>query len=494
VRLSLLVILVSFALSVLVNPCVFAAEPDHSILGIHGADARSEGDARIQVDKDLEALRQSGANTYFYMVWQNEHDWEDLPAFADGAAKMGVNVWVYIVPWSETPPDKIKGWGFSEPYRNDYVRWAREIARFSLQHKNIVGFVIDDFFENVDQPGRFSPEYVKQMLHAAHQVNPNLKFYPLLYFQMRWADFMQRYSSLCDGVVICYPKSEAAVRNALTYLRGKAHGPGVMFELTRKTPAQEGDGAMVAAEVPVLDASEAELSFYFDGTDARDDPTQPIARVRVNGHVVWEASTQSPPTDGVVTLDLSRQVHGSRDARIEFSLTARRFGTPDSMRVVARFDDIRLYGFGTPGRGRESSRRYPIALKFRALHTGKFQVTELPGGVSGGKTDLPVILMPAGEPVSHEKRHLEKATPEKVRDNIRMCLDLLHEKLVEGVVPYRVPMDPSDPYFQMIRHEYARFHGSPLVESPARRQDTPPRDTPKKEAQPGHLRTLQPGS
>jgi hypothetical protein len=428
------------------------------------------------------------------MVWQNEHDWEDLPAFADGAAKMGVSVWVYIVPWSETPPDKIKGWGFSEPYRNDYIRWAREIAQLSLQHRNIVGFVIDDFYENVDQPDRFSPAYVKQMLHAAHQVNPNLKFYPLLYFQMRWAEFMERYSGLCDGVVICYPKSEAGVRNALTYLRGKRHGPGVMFELSRKSPAQEGDGAVVTTEVPVLDAGEAELSFYYDATDARDNPTAPVARVRVNGHLVWEASTQTPPTDGVVTLDLSRQVRGSRTARIEFSLTARRFGTPDSMRVVARFDDIRLYGFGSPGRGREASRSYPTDLKFRAWHTGRFQTTLIPGGVSGGKADLPVILMPAGEPVSHEKRHLERATPEKVRDNIRMCLDLVREKLIEGVVPYRVPMEANDPYYQILRREYARFRGKPVVDSPNPHDTAPPRDTPDREKQPGQLRTLQPSS
>jgi hypothetical protein len=77
-----------------------------------------------------------------------------------------------------------------------------------------------------------------------------------------------------------------------------------------------------------------------------------------------------------------------------------------------------------------------------------------------------------------------------------MCLGLVREKLIEGLVPYRVPMDPSDPYFQMIRREHALFRGQPVVESPNPRDPntTPPSDNHDREKQPGHLRTLQPSS
>ena len=37
---------------------------------------------------------------------------------------------------------------YSEPFRLDYGRWAEEIARLSLQHTNLTGWVIDDFYAN----------------------------------------------------------------------------------------------------------------------------------------------------------------------------------------------------------------------------------------------------------------------------------------------------------------------------------------------------------
>ena len=188
----------------------------------------------------IEALKAMSANTYFYLIWHAPTDWDDLPDFAAAAEREGINVWVYLIPWSETPLVK-KSWGYSEPYRTDYVRWAREIGKLSLQHKNIVGYVIDDFYTNSTQPDRFTTAYVREMVNAGKDVNPKLKFYPLVYFQQPWAEFVQRFGTLVDGVVAAYPKSRVQVGNALAYLNGDVHGASVIIDYPRSKPSRVGD-------------------------------------------------------------------------------------------------------------------------------------------------------------------------------------------------------------------------------------------------------------
>ena len=51
-----------------------------------------------------------------------------------------------------------------------------------------------------------SPTYVREMTDSAKHINPRIKFYPLMYFQDPWADFLNNYAGLIDGVVIAYPR------------------------------------------------------------------------------------------------------------------------------------------------------------------------------------------------------------------------------------------------------------------------------------------------
>src|SRR5574343_565698 len=105
-------------------------------------------------------LQQMKANTYMWLVWHSQYDWSDLRYFLPKAKAAGINVWVYLVPHSETPAGSSTFKLYSEPYRTDYVQWAAEIARLSLQHSNLKGYVIDDFVENMI-PGRFTADYVR---------------------------------------------------------------------------------------------------------------------------------------------------------------------------------------------------------------------------------------------------------------------------------------------------------------------------------------------
>jgi hypothetical protein len=84
------------------SPLTFAALPP-AILGTMSAEVRGP-DKRIDIPRTIEALTHMGVNTYYYLIWENPSDWNDLPAFCDAAARQNIQVWAYVVPWSETPP------------------------------------------------------------------------------------------------------------------------------------------------------------------------------------------------------------------------------------------------------------------------------------------------------------------------------------------------------------------------------------------------------
>src|SRR5690349_7242607 len=85
------------------------------IIGDFAAEIR-RADGHIDTPAMIDALKAMGANTYFYLIWHSKTDWADLPEFAAAAEREGIDVWVYLIPWSETPLVK-KSWGYSEPYR-----------------------------------------------------------------------------------------------------------------------------------------------------------------------------------------------------------------------------------------------------------------------------------------------------------------------------------------------------------------------------------------
>jgi hypothetical protein len=405
---------------------------------------------RFDVQANADALTQLGANTYFYLVWHDKNDWTELPAFAVEVEKRGINVWVYLIPWSETPLKKKQGWGYSEPFRTDYVQWAEEIGRLSLTHKNIVGYVIDDFYDNTEQADRFTPGYVKRMVNAGKAINPRLKFFPLMYFQTPWQKFIERYGEIVDGVVICYPKSETGIRNALRYLKGQPHGASVMFQLDRRKGTAAADHCDVEIPLKFEDPTIAEVSFYFDATDKDDDTSDCVARVRLDGRVIWQRPTMKLPREEMVTLDISGKAKRGRRHTLEFSIYARSTGNRYTLPVVARFDDIRVYGTSNDFRSFEKN------LKMIENREGKFEIITSKAS-SGTNTHLPVILMPSGEGEQYEKRYDESGTPEAVAKKVRECFDLLEENAIEGIVPYRIPKPAGDAYFDAIRREYAKY-------------------------------------
>ena len=187
--------------------CLSQADPLRDVLADYDAELR-RADGRVDVDGMVERLKELGVNTYFWLIWHAPTDWDDLKLFLPKAAEAGINVWVYLVPPSESPPHTKL---FSEPFRLDYLRWAEEIAKLSLKHPNLKAWVIDDFYYN---RSFFTPDYVKRMQERAEKINPSLAFLPLMYFRQITPRFVKDYGGLIDGVVVAYPQSREEIERA----------------------------------------------------------------------------------------------------------------------------------------------------------------------------------------------------------------------------------------------------------------------------------------
>ena len=160
---------------------------------------------RADLTKLVTQLKDLNANTYNWLIWHNEQDWDDLQLFLPVALKEKIAVWVTVVPPSESKP-KAK-WN-SEPYGLDYIKWSKEIAKLSAVYPNLVAFSIDDFVHNLQF---YTPEYVQQMRAEMKKHNPSLLFIPCSYYRQITNDFAKNYGPLIDGLLFPYrAESEGA--------------------------------------------------------------------------------------------------------------------------------------------------------------------------------------------------------------------------------------------------------------------------------------------
>src|SRR5213593_3719762 len=121
---------IALVLPVLVLPAEASPRLRPGILGDYDAELR-RADGHVDVTRLAARLDSLGVTTYCWLVWHRATDWADLQAFLPLAGRAGIDIWVYVVPPSESPPHTSR---YSEPYRLDFGRWAEEIARLSRRH------------------------------------------------------------------------------------------------------------------------------------------------------------------------------------------------------------------------------------------------------------------------------------------------------------------------------------------------------------------------
>jgi len=404
---------------------------------LRGADGRVDADAMVIRLKEL------GVSTYYWLVWQST-DWEDLRTFLPKAGAAKIEVWPYLVPPSESPPNTQS---YSEPFRLDYHRWAEEIARLSLEFPNLTAWVIDDFYAN---KALYTPGYLREMQARAHRVNPKPAFLPLMYFSEIDRQFVENYRDVIDGVVVAYPQDRDEIAHARAMLNDEVM---VMPGQLRFPAAQQsvaGDFVRISQPAKVLPATRHVIRFRelddFYGTTAGYHFKQFL----VDDTVVWEQDAQGGGRSWQeVAVDVTPQVAGEKEVTLAFRLMEKKGVGNFPLRW--RMTDLQGEGL-EPAAGLDAPKQWHVERK------GAFEAGFGDAIKAGGHSfRIPFVVMTAAQDVEFQLRHGDPVTPDRIAEWLRMCLECKRDGLCDGVVTYCLDLTPQSRNFGPARELFHRF-------------------------------------
>jgi hypothetical protein len=422
--------------------------PRQGLFRHHLADYNSElrlPNGRVDTDATVKRLKELGVTTYYWLVWHAVTDWDDLRLFLPKASQAGIEVWVYLVPPSESPPNS--GCPYSEPFRLDYRRWAEEIARLSLQHSNLTAWVIDDFYANHEF---FNPNYLRELRAKSNGINPKLAFLPLMYFPEIQPKFVEDYRGVIDGVVVAYLQDREEIDRTWAILNDAARPATSEISYPWNVPSRAGNYGMAEQSAKVLTAKRYEVRFL-----ERDDFTGETAgyhykQLLLDGTVVWEEDVAGgSPTWQKVAVDVTRHVHGKTQVTLAFRL----------------FDKLGVSNFGVRWRvGELRTENLQLAAdvsepqEWKASRKGAFET----GFGSKGKTGqrrfhIPFISMTAGDESEFRLRHGNPVTPERIAQQLRISLQAWRDGKCDGVVTYCLDKRPESKTFPPVQRLFHQF-------------------------------------
>jgi hypothetical protein len=399
---------------------------------LRGADGRVDTDALVQRLSDL------GVTSYYWLVWHARTDWDDLKLFLPKAAKAHIEVWVYLVPPTEGPP---AGYAASEPFGMDYPRWGEEIARLSLLHTNLTGWVMDDFYVNHQL---FTPSYIREMQAQAKAINPKLVFLPLIYFPEITQRFAEDYGPVIDGVVVAYPNDRAEINHARAILNAeKLTAPGELG-CDWHTVSSVGDFVSASISAKVTSGPKARLRF-----SEQDDFNGPTAgyhfkQLLIDGVVVWEEDVAGGKSGWrEIELDVTSQVRGKSSVVLTFRLFDKQ--GVSNFGVHWRLKGLRGEGI-RPAASFEQTRRWQVERR-GPLETGFGKVTK----PTPRRSRIPFIVMTAATTSEFRLRHAEPASAERMAEWLGMCLQAWREGQCDGVVTYCLEKQSQSEVFPLAR-------------------------------------------
>jgi hypothetical protein len=414
----------------------------------HLADYDSElrrPDARVDVDAMVTRLKELGVTAYYWLIWHAATDWEDLKLFLPKAAEADIDVWVYLVPPSESPPRHSTR--YSEPFRLDYQRWAEEIARLSLQHTNLTAWVIDDFYANRKF---FTPAYLHEMQTRAKRINPRLAFLPLMYFNEIQPKFTEDYGEVIDGVVVAYLQDREEIERTWAILNDAVIAPLSELVYPGNTRSKVGDFVMVSQSAKVLPADRYVIAFR-----ERDDFTGRTSgyhfkQLLVDGTVVWEEDVAGGSrARSKISVDVTDLVRGKTDVTVAFRLLDKK--GVSNFGVHWRLSELHVDGlqFGV---------NFAEPAKWHVGRQGAFETGfgEIPEA-GQLRFHIPFISMTAGDQGEFRQRHGDPATPERVAEYLRVSLQAWRDGKCDGVVTYCLDKRPQSQTFAPVRdlfHQY----------------------------------------
>ncbi len=448
-------VLSSLALSAIMSaPACLAAQPAssggqarQSFLRHHLADygAQLRGpDRRIDTDAMVTRLKELGDTTCYWLIGYGKRDWEDLQLFLPKAAAAGIDVWVYLLPPTESGPRA--GGTYSEPFRLDYVRWGDELGKLSLKHPNLKAWAIDDFCQNLTV---FTPDYLHQMQAAAKKSRPDFRFLPLMYFHDITREFVDKYREVIDGVIVAYPRDRTDIDSAWAVLNDVCLARSTEINLDSNTTTHAGDYGAAVQEATVLKSPNYRIRFTQCEQFTRKVPGYHFKQLRVDDAVVWEDDVSGgTPAWQEVDVDVTKQVQGKARVKIDFRVQDKKgvgnFAIRWSLRGL-KPEGLQLVGFDQPEKW-TASRKGPFQVGFGAeLKPGQRQF------------HIPIIVMTAAQTSEFRQRHGAPATPERIAEWVRMCLQAWRDGRCDGVVTYCLDKRPGSPVFTAVQNEFQQF-------------------------------------
>jgi hypothetical protein len=414
----------------------------------HLADYNSElrrADGRVDVEAMAARLKELGVTTYYWLIWHAATDWDDLKLFLPKAAQAGIEVWVYLVPPSESPPTY--GSQYSEPFRLDYSRWAEEIARLSLKHPNLTAWVIDDFYANREF---FTPAYLREFQRRSKAINPRLAFLPLMYFDEMRAKFVEDYREVIDGVVVAYLQDRDEIEWTWAILNDAAVVPPGELGYPWGTPSRAGDFVMASQSAKVLPADRYVLHFR-----ERDDFTGETAgyhfkQLLVDGVVVWEEDVaRGQATWCKIAADVTPQVRGKSNVTLGFRFLDKK--------GVSNFG-VRWHLSGLRAENLQLAADVAEPRDWEVARQGAFQAGFGGGAKMGGRRfHIPFVSMTAGAEDEFRLRHGDPATPERIAEWLRMSLQAWKDGKCDGVVTYCLDKRPQSRTFSLAKTLFREF-------------------------------------
>jgi hypothetical protein len=400
---------------------------------------------RVDVTGMTRRLQELGVTTYYWLIAHAATDWEDLKLFLPEAERAHIEVWAYLVPPSESAPRQ--GTTYPEPFRLDYQRWGEEIARLSLQYTNLTAWVIDDFYEN---HALFTPAYVSEMQRRAKRINPQLAFFPLMYYGELNRRFTEQYRTVIDGVVAAYPQGRDEIEHAWAILNDAALAQPGELNFPNYVKSEPGEFVMISQTARVLTGTHYKLRFR-----ERDDFTGPTSgyhfkQVLLDDMVVWEQDVAGGTNDWqTVELDVKGQATSKKSVTVAFRILDKKgvgnFG------VRWRIDDLQ-------GEGLEFADNLDTPAAWYVAQRGAFEAGFGKANLSSRRSfHVPFIVMTAAQPIEFKLRHGEPASPDRIAQWLRVCLEAMRSGKCDGVVTYCLDKGASSPEFPLVRDLFREF-------------------------------------
>ena len=231
-RKAILILLALVALVISAVALIFLFNPVKNaglgrfVMAQYGGEPRTEN-GTLKTAELLRLVKLSGGNTYNLLMRMPDEDLESLEEFLPMAEKDGIDVWVTILPPSELGPNQR-----SDMEYVDYIGLARKLAALSLKHRNLKAWGIDNVLIDFNF---FTPVYLEEITGTAKDVNPGLKFIPVVYYPNVVSPIFDERGRFFDGVQLYYtnfpkglPDESKVLLPQLETLKAKFQKPVVL--------------------------------------------------------------------------------------------------------------------------------------------------------------------------------------------------------------------------------------------------------------------------